>query len=116
MGRVRVSQLRTLKFFSMLFLLPGLAGLIVSAMVSTHYLDTLPKSPVPEEMRMIPRGINGTVVYQTAEEDRRLTLMECTSVGIFVLGLGLSVVYLEKWSSSRERAAEEGDELLKDVG
>ncbi|MGA2673765.1 MAG: hypothetical protein ABSE99_11110 [Terracidiphilus sp.] len=107
------AQLATLKFFSLLFLLPGLAGLILSAMVSTHYLDILPKGPVPAEMRMTPRNIHGIVVYQTAEEDRKLNLMEYSSVGVFVLGLGLGLVYLEKWSAERAREAEEDGELAE---
>ena len=57
---MKPAQMATLKFFSLLFLLPGLAGLIVSAMISTHYLDTLPKSPAPEQMRITPRNIHGT--------------------------------------------------------
>jgi hypothetical protein len=101
------AQLASLRFFSLLFLLPGLAGLIFSAMISTHYLDTLPRWPAPEEMRMTPRSIHGVVVYQTVSEDMRLTATEDTSVGIFAIGMLLGVVYLEKWSSSRGRTVEE---------
>jgi hypothetical protein len=104
---MRASQLATLKFFALLFLLPGLAGLITSAMISTHYLDTLPKWPIPEQMREVPRNINGTVVYQTVSEDQKLSLMEDGSVGVFVIGLGLGLVYLEQWGSSQARETEE---------
>jgi hypothetical protein len=104
-------QLGTLRFFSLLFLLPGLAGLIFSAMVSTNYLETLPRAPVPGEMRMTPRNIHGVVVYQTAEEDRRLTVMEDTSVGVFVVGLTLGLVYLRKWGIVQALGAEE-EELV----
>ena len=45
---MKTSQLRMLKFFALLFLLPGLAGLIASAMVSTHYADALPRWPAPD--------------------------------------------------------------------
>jgi hypothetical protein len=108
---MKTGQLAALRSFSLLFLLPGLAGLIVSAMISTHYLDTLPQSPAPDEMRMTPRGIHGVVVYQTVEEDRRLSLIEDSSVGVFLVGLGLGLVYLEKWGSARAQASEYGDEL-----
>jgi hypothetical protein len=104
---MKPSQLATLKFFALLFLLPGLGGLILSAMISTHYLDTLPRWVTPEQMRVVPRNINGTVVYQTVQEDRTLSVIEDTSVGVFVVGLGLGLVYLEKWGSLR---AELGDE------
>jgi hypothetical protein len=105
---MNTSQLKTLKFFSLAFLLPGLAGLVLSAMISTHYLDTLPRSPAPEEMRLTARSIHGTLVYQTVDEDRRLNLIEGGSVGIFALGMILGMVYLEKWGSARVRSDEEG--------
>ena len=109
---MKFASMAMLKFFALLFLLPGLAGLIVSAMVSTHYLYTMPKFPVPEQDRVVPRGIHGITVYQTPQENRELNLMEYGSVGIFVIGLGLSVVYLEKWGSAQVRAADDDHELL----
>jgi hypothetical protein len=108
---MNAAKLAMLRFFALLFLLPGLAGLIVSAMISTSYLETMPKSPEPDQMRMTPRNIHGIVVYQTVEEDQRLSLMEGASVGIFVVGLGLGLVYLEKWGSARSHASEYDDEL-----
>ncbi|MGB8261255.1 MAG: hypothetical protein WCE75_12920 [Terracidiphilus sp.] len=113
---MKAAQLATLRFFALLFLLPGLAGLLVSAVISTHYLDTLPRWPAPEEQRMTPRSIHGVVIYQTTEEDRQLTMIEDVSVGIFVIGLGLSVVYLEKWSSLRVHDSEEDSELSEHAG
>jgi hypothetical protein len=104
---MKSEKLATLRFFSLLFLLPGLAGLIISAMLSTHYMDTLPRWPDQENGRVVPRNINGFVVYQTKEEDRRLDLMEYSSVGIFVVGLGLGLVYLEKWGGFRAHEFEE---------
>jgi len=111
---LKPAQLATLKFFSLLFLLPGIGGLVIASMISTHYLDTLPRWPSPETMQMTPRNINGTVVYQTLEQDRRLTIAEYGSVGIFVIGLGLGLVYLEQWSAAQARIAED-DELSEDV-
>jgi hypothetical protein len=111
---MRASQLGTLKFFSLLFLLPGLLGLIISAMISTHYLDALPKWPAADQMRVVPRNINGTVVYQTQQEDQKLSLIEDCSVGVFVLGLGLGLVYLEQWGSSQETETEE-DVVTHDI-
>jgi hypothetical protein len=105
--------LATLRFFALLFLLPGLAGLIVSATISTHYLDTMPRLPVPEENRMVPRGIHGTTVYQTPVEDLRLSVIEYSSVGVFLVGLALGVVYLEKWAGMQSAAAEEETKLAK---
>jgi hypothetical protein len=110
---MKTEQLATLRFLSLLFLLPGLAGMVISAVISMHYLDTLPRSPVPAEMRTAPRNINGYVVYQTVDEDRRLDLMEYASMGVFVIGLGMSFVYLEKWGSYRSQEAEEDNELSK---
>lgn len=102
-------QLGWLRFFALLFLLPGLAGLILSAMISTSYVERLPRLPVPAEMRMVPRNIHGTVVYQTEAEDRRLSLMENSSVGVFLVGLSLGLVYFRKWGLAH---AINGDEDL----
>jgi hypothetical protein len=115
---MKTEQLATLKFFSLLFLLPGLAGMIIAAMISTSYLDRLPRWPTPDEMRMTPRSVHGIVVYQTVEEDRKLSLIEDSSVGVFLVGLGLGLVYLEKWGSSRTRESEEedGEGLKEDYG
>jgi hypothetical protein len=111
---MKAAQLATLKFFALLFILPGLAGLIIAANISTHYLEVLPKAPVTEEGRVVPRGIHGTVVYQTAQEDQRLTVIEYSSVGVFVVGLALGLVYLEKWGAAQAREREEDDELASD--
>jgi hypothetical protein len=113
---MKAAQLMTLRFLSLLFLLPGLAGLVLSAAISTHYMDTLPRSPVPDELRFTPRNISGFVVYQTVEEDQRLSFIEYSSVGVFAIGLGLGMVYLEKWSSLRASEAEEDNKLSENLG
>jgi len=112
MKRVRLAAL---KFFSLLFLLPGLAGLIISAMISTHYLDAMPRLPDPAAHRLIPRGIHGITVYQTVSEDRTLNLIEYSSVGVFLVGLVLGGVYLEKWGSLQMPAGEEKPELAENL-
>jgi len=106
-------NLAVLKFFALLFLLPGLGGLVFSAMVSTDYLENLPKSPAPNEQRMTPRNVHGIVIYQTVKEDARLSIMEYSSVSIFLVGLVLGIVYLEKWSSSRQSEME--SDLLEEA-
>lgn len=90
--------------------------MIFSAMTSTSYLQNLPKSPDPVQMRMTPRNIHGVVVYQTAEEDRRLTVMEDVSVGVFLVGLALGLVYLRKWGIAHALGAEEEDTTVKEAG
>jgi hypothetical protein len=113
---MKTMQLETLRFFALLFLLPGMAGLIVSAAISTHYLDTLPRWPTPEEQRMTPRSVHGIVVYQTVEENRKLTLLEDTSVAIFLIGLGLGLTFLEKWGGRLEHIAEQDVNEPEDLG
>jgi hypothetical protein len=103
---MRRTNLAILKFFALLFLLPGLGGLVFSAMVSTDYLENLPKAPNPSEERMTPRNVHGVIIYQTPEEDQRLSVMEYTSVSVFLVGLLLGIVYLEKWSSARQSEVE----------
>jgi hypothetical protein len=104
---MRPAGLATLKFFALLFLLPGLAGLIVSSTISIHYLESMPKGPVMTESRVVPRDIHGTVVYQTKEENRRLSIIEYMSVGIFIVGLTLGMVYLEQWGAVQDRYGDE---------
>ena len=106
-------RLAALKFFALLFLLPGLAGLIVSATISAQLLDTKPRRPVPEQNRIVPRGIHGITIYQTPQENRNLNAIEYTSVGLFVIGLVIGVIYLEKWGSAQSRAGEENSELAE---
>lgn len=109
---MRPAKLAALKFFALLFIVPGLTGLIVSAMISTHYLDAMPRGPVQTEGRIVPREIHGIIVYQTPDENRKLNLIEYSSVGIFVVGLGLGLVYLEKWGSVQGRWDEDDRILL----
>lgn len=113
---MKSARLAKLKTISLALMLPGLAGMIVSAMISVHYLDTMPRWPSPKALRTVPRNIHGIVVYQTAAEDRKLDLIEYSSVGIFVAGLGLGLVYLEKWSARQATATEEDDRLTENYG
>jgi hypothetical protein len=109
---MKATRLATLKFFALAFLLVGLAGLIASATISTHYLDVMPRGPVPGELRTVPRSIHGETVYQTVKEDRLLNTWEFTSVGIFLAGLVLSAVYLEKWGTMQVSSGEEEEPEL----
>ena len=104
MRRTDMSQLRTL---ALSFLLPGLAGLIVSSMISITCLDRMPRMPDPPTMRIIPRMIHGVTVYQTAQEDRKLDLIEYSSTAVFLIGLGMSLVYLRRWGIAYALAGEE---------
>jgi hypothetical protein len=110
------AQLAKLKAFALVLMLPGLAGLIVSAMISVHYLDTMPRWPSPRELRMAPRNIHGVVVYQTDKEDRNLDLIEYSSVGVFLAGLGLGLTYLEKWGARQMRETEDQEDMTEDFG
>jgi hypothetical protein len=118
---MKAARLATLRFFALLFLLFGLAGLIASATISTYYLDVMPRvptpgEPTPGETRVVPRNIHGVTVYQSAKEDQRLNAWEYSSVGVFLVGLVLSAVYLEKWGTMRAGASKEEDaELAEDL-
>ena len=112
---MKSTSLARLKAISLTLMLPGLAGLIVSAMVSGHYLETMPKSPVPLELRTVPRNIHGVVVYQTAQENRRLDEMEFSSVGVFLAGLGLGLAYLEQWGARQPLRAKDEDRTAEDA-
>jgi hypothetical protein len=57
--------------------------------------------------------VHGIVIYQTVKEDQRLSAMEYTSVSVFLVGLLLGIVYLEKWSSVRQ--SEIDSDLLEEA-
>jgi hypothetical protein len=88
-------KLAALKPIAIMLILPGVAGLIFAAVLSGHYLNTLPQLPVPQQQRTLPRSIQGIVVYQTVEEDQKMDLIEYASFGSFALGLILSLIYME---------------------
>jgi len=96
-------------------LFPGLAGLILSTINSTRYMNVLPRDPDPDNLRMVPRNINGYIVYQTEQEDRSLDLIEYSSVGLFLIGLSVGLVYLQKWGIARAIEAED-DEFASEEG
>ena len=54
------------------------------------------------------------MIYQTEQEDRKLSRIEYSSVGVFVIGVVLGVVYLEKWGATQVGYGEEDDELAED--
>lgn len=108
-------HLSKLRLFSLCCLVPGLFGLILAASISTHYMDTLPKFPDPGTGHMTPRFISGYVIYQTEDENRRLDLIEYSSVGLFVAGLVMGLVYLRKWGLARAIEAED-EEFVPEEG
>jgi hypothetical protein len=112
MSRIKLSWL---KFLALVFMLPGLGGLVFSATVSTNYLESLPRVPDLEEQRTVPRNVHGVIIFQTAEEDRRLSIMEYSSVTVFLVGLVLGIVYLEKWSSALQKDAQMDADLLEEA-
>lgn len=108
------ATLSTLRWVSLAFLLPGLVGLMLATAVSTDYLRTLPRQPDPPTSRMFPRNIHGVMIYQTASEDEKLSIIEYTSTTIFFIGLATGLVYLRKWSIARSIEAEDDDVLAEE--
>ena len=104
------NSLSLLQFFSLLFLVPGIFGLVVSTILSTSYLATLPRIPDPQSLRMTPREIHGVTVFETVQEDQTLTRVEYATLGCFIVGLVFGVMYIEKRSAMR--AIETEQELM----
>lgn len=92
-----------LRFFALLLFLPGLAGLVGSATLSTHYFDTRSREPEPARYRTTPRTLNGQVVYITAHEDRQLDLLRYYGVRSFAIGIALGLLYLGAMAANLER-------------
>ena len=107
-------QIGTVRLMTWMFLVAGVAGLLISASISTWYLEQLPRMPVPAEMRMTPRSVEGTVVYVTMEEDKTLTLTEYLSMGAFVAGVCFGLVNLRQRGLAYAMSAEP-DEYSEDA-
>jgi hypothetical protein len=113
--RVTEPNSKKLRSFSLCFLLTGLFGLFLSAIISTRYMQTLPTSPDPDNMRMTPRNINGAILYETEQEDRTLDFTEYCSVGILLIGVAAGLVYLQKWGLARAIESHD-DEFISEEG
>lgn len=103
----KTNSLSLLQFFSLLFLVPGIFGLVVSTILSTSYLATLPRIPDPQTLRMTPREIHGVTVFETEQEDETLTRVEYAALGCFIVGLVFGVMYIEKRSALRAMETEQ---------
>ena len=104
---MKCTEIAQLRIMALSFLVPGLAGLIVASMISVTYLDVMPRLPDPATMRVIPRMIHGVTIYQTEEEDWKLNLIEYSAMTVFLIGLGLGMVYLRTWSVAQALPGEE---------
>ncbi len=99
-----------LRFLALLFLLPGLAGLVAHAALSTHYFDTRSREPEPEHSRTVPRTLNGQDVYITVQEDEQLDFLRYYGLRSFGIGVGLGLLYLGAMATNLERWHNSGDE------
>ncbi len=73
----KTNSLSLLQFFSLLFLVPGIFGLVVSTILST------------------------------VQEDQTLTRVEYAALGCFIVGLVFGVMYIEKRSALRAMETEQ---------
>ena len=101
MKDMKPTRLKSLRILSLLLLVPGVAGLLFSACLSTYYVETLPRTPDPMEERLVPREIHGITVFETENEDRKLRFYEFSSLGTFLVGMVLGAIYLERWAAAR---------------
>jgi hypothetical protein len=105
----------TIRRVSIALLVPGIAGMFWAGTIRASYLDTLPKRPLPEQLRTVPRNIGGTVIYQTEDESALLTRVDIASGSIFLVGAFLGIVYLRRWGMRRMLENDE-DEALAEEG
>jgi hypothetical protein len=105
----------TIKQISIALLVPSIAGMIWAGTIRASYLDTLPKRPVFEQLRVVPRNIGGTVVYQTEQESSLLTRIDIVSAAIFLVGALFGIVYLRRWGM-RQMLENDEDQALAEEG
>jgi hypothetical protein len=87
-----------------LILIPGVIGWFYTWALwsgSTY----LPRSPIPAEGRIYPRGIHGITVYQTLAERNKLDFSLRASSIVSVIGFTLAIIEEEKWKRSHPRVA-----------
>jgi hypothetical protein len=84
-------------------LVPGLAALVGDAALSTHYFDTRSRQPQPALERIVPRTLNGDVVYITRHEDQQLDFLRYYGLRGFAIGIGLGLLYLGGLATQLER-------------
>lgn len=101
------SALRTVRMISLLFLLAGIGGYIVSTVLAEQALVTFPQGLVLAQGRMIPREIHGTTIYLTREENRRLNLFEYSSMAMLLTGATLGFFFWTKLSQSGAYSGED---------
>jgi len=102
------------RFFALVFLLPGLAGLVADATLSTHHFDTQPRNLVPAEQRTVGRTLNGQVVYLTMEENEQPDSLRYYGLRAFGIGAGLGLLYLGAMASHLDRYQDSGAEDTDD--
>jgi hypothetical protein len=100
------SALRFLRVVSLFFLLSGVCGLVASTRLSERYYDTMPRWSVLEEGRVVPRSIHGAAIYLTRDENRSLSLIEDSSLVVFLAGLSLGFLFWTKLSQTGAYTAE----------
>lgn len=105
------SALRAMRIFSLLFLIAGIGGYIVSTALSEQARTNLPQGLVLAQGRMVPREIHGTTIYLTREENRRLNFFEYSSMAMLLTGAALGFLFWTKLSQSGAYSGE--DESLQ---
>lgn len=106
-------RFRGLRLIALVFLLTGFAGFVASSGVSMNYKENLPRLPMPSDLRMTPRTIDGIVVYETPHEALSLNALDDGSAIVFFTGLCLSLAYM--WNCGMRRALA-GDRISEDAG
>jgi len=110
---MQAAKLSLLRLLVLIFLLPGIIGLALSAITATQYLAHNTKLPEPDQYRMTPRSIQGVTVYLTETEDLYLTRLDRASTLALVLAVGFGLIYLEQWGKDQAALQErmEAEEL-----
>jgi hypothetical protein len=85
------------KYFIIALLYFGLAGCLWTFGMWNYQLDTLPRPPNPARGSIYPRNIHGVIVYQTLSERDRLERIQRAAIGVYGLGLLLSLLHRKIW-------------------
>jgi hypothetical protein len=91
---------RLVKAIGMCFGYLGFAGLLCWYGLANWEVSKLPRTAVPSSGRVYPRGIHGTLLYETRPEKRFYERVEFGSFAL--LGASLMLVLVYRWKYGPE--------------
>src|SRR4051794_23336211 len=92
--------LGSIKRLAAIFLIPSMMGFALFVALEVRFHSACPNKPEPKTKRVIPRQMNGRVVYLRRKEDLLLTAVETGSIVLLILGTAIGIAFVSQTSLS----------------